>query len=241
MTQNKHISNKKKQSENITCLIPFYNEDERIIKTVQLISTIPEIDSIVCVDDCSSDQRYTQLAKQFPQITVLRLEENQGKSGAVRHGLSAITTPRVLLLDADLQQLQETEISRAVATVKNDPSLDMLILRRSNYAPFVTAIRHDILMSGERILRTDDLKAVFKKPPTGYQLEVAINDYMMKHNKRCFWQQTSLKNSYKIEKWSFKEAIKKYKDELTGYTSYNGPLRYISQVLTFCKHEYRSL
>lgn len=240
MAQKKHTPTKTKQSENITCLIPFYNEGERIFKTVELISSIPEIDKIICVDDCSSDQNATKLAKQFPHISVLRLESNQGKSAAVLHGLHAVTTPRVLLLDADLQQLQKAEISHAVSTVKNDPGLDMLILRRSNYAPFVTAIRHDILMSGERILHTDDLKAVFKKPPTGYQLEVAINEYMMKHHKRCFWQQTSLINSYKIEKWTFQEAVKKYKDELTGYISYSGPLNYVSQILKFCKHEYHS-
>lgn len=239
MAQKKHTPVKKKQSENITCLIPFYNEGERIFNTVALISTIPEIDSILCVDDCSHDQNYKLLAKQFPHVTVLRLDQNQGKSAAVLHGLQSVTTPRVLLLDADLQQLQKTEISRAVSTVKNDPSLDMLILRRSNYAPFVTAIRHDILMSGERIMHTADLKAVFKKPPSGYQLEVAINEYMMKHKKRCYWLQTSLKNSYKYEKWTLEEALTKYKDELTGYMSYNGPLSYLSQILTFCKHEYR--
>ena len=241
MAQKKSSRPRKKTQraqEKSTCLIPFYNEDERIFKTVELISSIQEIDEIICVDDGSTDSNHTRLKKLFPKIHVLRLRKNQGKSSAVLHGLMSVTTPRVLLLDADLQQLQKDEIITAITAVKSNSKIDMLILRRSNYAPLVTAIRHDILMSGERIMRTEDLKEVFKKPPTGYQLEVAINDYMMKKEKKCYWIQTSLANSYKMEKWTLSDAVLKYRDEWTGYISYDGPITYLSQIFAFCKDEY---
>lgn len=227
----------------ITLLIPFYNEDNRIFETLGLMVQVKNVYEIICVDDGSNDQNYKKIKKLYPKIKVLRLEKNQGKSSAILFGLVAVQTQWVFFLDADLKNLQISEIQEAISAVIDSKSLDMLVLRRSNYAVFVTAIRHDILMSGERILQTKDALEVFKnpfggKPPTGYQLEVAINLYMLEKNKNCYWQQTSIANSYKIDKWTFSQAIQKYKDEILGYTSYAGPINYFKQLTQFCKNEY---
>lgn len=222
----------------VTCLIPFYNEDERIFDTLDLITKAKNIDQIICVDDGSDDYNHKIIKKKYPQIEVIRIEQNQGKSSAMLHGLVNVKTEWVFFLDADLEYLQISEIDDAIDTVLKAKNTDMLILRRANYSAFVTLIRHDILMSGERILRTQDALAVYKKPPSGYQLEVAINLYMLKNKKNCFWQQTSLANSYKINKWSFTEAIKKYLEEIGGYASYDGPVNYLKQLKDFCREEH---
>lgn len=225
-----------------TVLIPFYNEKQRIFDTLNIVTKAKSIDKIICVDDGSQDTNYKKIQKKYPQITTIRLEKNQGKSSAILHGLVSVTTEWVFFIDADLKNLQINEIENAIKAVKNSISsanpLDMLILRRSNYSYFVTAIRHDILMSGERILRTQDALAVFKKPPTGYQLEIAINLYMMQNRKNCAWIQTSLANSYKIDKWTPLEALRQYKNELVGYISYAGPIKYLKQVKNFCNTQY---
>lgn len=230
----------------LTVLIPFYNEQERIFTTLDIVTKARYIDKIICIDDGSQDTNFKKIQKKYPKITVLRLEKNQGKSSAILHGLISVTTEWVFFLDADLKNLQISEIESAIKAIRttnsasNSKSLDMLILRRSNYSQFVTAIRHDILMSGERILRTTDALAVFKKPPTGYQLEVAINLYMMQQNKNCAWQQTSLANSYKIDKWTPFEAARQYKNEFLGYVSYAGPIKYLQQVKNFCNAKYEN-
>lgn len=242
-----------------TLLIPFYNEQDRIIKTLKLMTKVQNVYQIICVDDGSQINDCKKIKKTFPNVVVLRLEKNLGKSAAILHALVCVKTQWVFFLDADLKNLQISEIETAIKTVlnanqpltlqktkkskktKNKPKpIDMLILRRDSQSAFVTAIRHDILMSGERILKTKDALAVFKKPPSGYQLEVAINFYMMDHNKHCYWQQSSFHNSYKLYKWTLQEAIKKHKDEILGYVSYDGPIKYLQQLKNFCKNEYKA-
>lgn len=224
----------------ITCLIPFYNEGNRILQTLEVITKITGFFEIICVDDGSDDENYKIIQNKYPKIKLIRLKKNQGKSSAILAGLKQIKTKWVFLLDADLKNLKKTEIETALTSIKNSAQpLDMLILRRSNYSNFVRVIRHDILMSGERILKTKDALAVFKKTPHGYQLEVAINQYMADHHKKCFWQQTSLVNSYKITKWTPEQAFKKYADEIPGYFKYAGSIKYLKQLTSFCLEEFK--
>lgn len=223
-----------------TCVVPFYNEDDRLLNTIRQLTKVSKLNCIVCVNDGSNSPKtksvVKQLAATFPTVKYLFHTKNKGKAAAVKTGLDTCTTDWVFLLDADLQQINPAEIGRAVQLVaQRQNQLDVLILRRAPYNNWVKTIRHDILMSGERILRTNDLKLVYKqKPFSGYQLEVAINHYMLKHRKRAFWLQTSLTNTYKINKWGLK-SLQKYYDELTGYMSYEGFGAYIKQITSFCK------
>lgn len=234
-TDNNHKNYRK---NTITCLIPFYDEGEKIFRTLDIITKLKNVKQIICVDDGSKDKNYKKITKRYPQIKLIRLEKNQGKSSAILHGLISVTTEWVFLLDADLNQLKIDEFQKAINTILTAKDTDMLILRRANYSKFVTFLRHDILMSGERIMKTSDAINVFKKPPTGYQLEVAINFYFLQQNKKCYWQQTSLVNSYKITKWSPTQAMKKYFEEISGYASYAGPINYFEQLKNFCKKEH---
>ena len=226
----------------VTLLIPFYNENNRIFNTLKLMTHVKNLHEIICVDDGSQDLNYKKIKRKYPQIKVLRLEKNQGKSSAILHGLISVQTEWVFFLDADLIDLQVAEIEKAITTIlkanAKEKKTDMLILRRSSYSQFVTTIRHDILMSGERIMRVTDALEVFKNPPTGYQLETAINLYMLAKKRKCFWQQTSIANFYKLKKWNFAEAIEKYKDEIWGYVSYAGPFNYLKQLSQFCRDEH---
>jgi glycosyltransferase involved in cell wall biosynthesis len=227
---------------NCTCLIPFYNECERLPKTLAVISQVPSLNKIICINDGSTEPNTNSLlesiATQYPRITVLSLKKNQGKSVAVARGLELVDTEWVLLLDADLQNLSARELSNILTkTAQNKSRLDMVILRRSRYSKFVTAIRHDILMSGERILRTRDLTSVFSIYTfSGYQLELAINHYMRLNNNRCFWIQTTIANTMKIVKWGVRKSLKKYREELTGYTKFAGTTAYLKQLAFFCHH-----
>lgn len=195
---------------------------------------------MLCVDDGSKSTASTEavktLAAEFPKVKIIQHDKNMGKSAAVQTGLKHVTTPWVFLFDADLQGLQASEISDALQLAsRQQDNLDMLILRRARYSWFVSLIRHDILMSGERLLRTADLKDVYQqKPFSGYQLEVAINHYMRTRQKRAYWFQTSLRNTYKIAKWKLPTSLLKYRDEITGYTSYAGIAAYLAQLGSFC-------
>jgi glycosyltransferase involved in cell wall biosynthesis len=88
----------------VTVVIPAYNEEttiENILRRVDALSCVREI---ILVDDCSAD-RTVQIAEglQIPRLKIIRQNPNQGKTAAVRRGLSEVTGPIVIIQDADLE------------------------------------------------------------------------------------------------------------------------------------------
>ncbi|MBS4024260.1 MAG: glycosyltransferase family 2 protein [Clostridia bacterium] len=84
----------------ISVLIPAYNEEDRIEKTVLALSNIRSISQILVVDDGSQDK--TAQVAESAGATVVSLEINVGKGAALNHGAKFITGDIVCLLDADL-------------------------------------------------------------------------------------------------------------------------------------------
>lgn len=109
----------------------------------------------------------------------------------------------------------------------------MLIMKRSNNSKFLSLIRHDILMSGERILKKSDLSFIFKQKPKDYQLEIAINHYMRTNNKQVKWISQSVKNSIKLKKWGVQISLIRYAQAFLGNLIYAGPQEYIRQIIFF--------
>ena len=90
----------------VSAVIPLYNEAATLPRIVGIVRSQPCIAQIVIVDDCSTDGSHavaTQLAAEFPEIVVLRHEQNAGKGAAVRTGLARAESPIVLIQDADME------------------------------------------------------------------------------------------------------------------------------------------
>lgn len=189
---------------NVSCIIPFYNEGERIFSVLEAITQIKDA-QVICIDDGSTDGTSAIITKNWPQVELIRLPKNQGKASAIGHGLSRVTHEMVLLMDADLQNVDISELEDAILSFAKHSSIDMLILRRINAAWFVKMDRFDILLSGERIMRKHDLVAILSHNVSGYQVEIAINEYMHQHKKNVRWLPWSAVNTYKMQKqgvWS---------------------------------------
>ncbi len=84
----------------ITVVIPAYNEEARIVDTLQAVQTISGIDRIIVVNDGSTDR--TSEWARAQGVTVLDLEKNCGKGGAMNAVVPMIETDVVAFLDADL-------------------------------------------------------------------------------------------------------------------------------------------
>jgi len=90
----------------VTVLIPAYNEEAVIVRTVTSVlgSNWPQLDVLV-VDDGSKDRTYEELVGAFgnePRVKIIQ-QANSGKSVALNRGLSEITTDFVVMVDADTQ------------------------------------------------------------------------------------------------------------------------------------------
>lgn len=222
----------------VTCIVPFYNEGKRVLSVLSILSEVSNLDSIICVDDGSHDTVYRKIRELFPEVLILRHKKNRGKAEAIQTALSAVTTDYVMLLDADLAQLYSHEIEQAISTVQKDPLIDMLVFRNVNETWYCKALRGDVLTSGQRILLTSDLKRIYKTKPKNYQIELAINSYMMKHVKNVYWVVYSGKNVTKPQKIGI---LKGWMEEFKMYSSmfeYAGYKSYVKSYFTFCVNQY---
>jgi len=222
-----------------TALIPFHNEKKRILNVLNVLFKIETLSQIICVDDGSSDKTYSLIKKQCPLITVVRLKKNMGKSAAVDAGLRKVRTEYVFLCDADLHHLKKSEVERAIRSALKSRVIDLLILRRTHSIFQTKLSRGDILFSGERIMKTKDLINVFKSHPRKYQLEIAINKYMIDNKKSVRWLPSSALSTFKIYKVGlFLGTMNEWK-MITSMFTYAGWHEYWRQFLLFC-HEKHS-
>jgi glycosyltransferase involved in cell wall biosynthesis len=223
--------------EKTSCIIPFWNEDLYLFDVLDEITKVRNIDEIICVDDASEDSNYLEIRKRYPRIKTIRLQENVGKSGAIREGLKYSKGDLILLLDADLQNLNHQEIEKAIEAIHRNRGIDMLILRRVKADLLIRMYRGDVLFTGERIIRRPDLQEVLKGPVKRWQLESAINTWMYLNNKRVFWTAHSATNTDKSLKWGLLNGLifdmKTFGDMMfaTGFNNF------VKQILFYAKDE----
>ncbi len=219
-------------SEICSGLIPFYNERDRILSVLAVASRVRGLHPLICVDDGSTDGGALMAQNHFPNVQIVRLEQNQGKTEAVRAGMRLVQSEYVCLLDADLRCLTAHEIEAALACLINDPGIDMIILRRVNAAFNSKITRGDVLFSGERILRTRDLARVLNGCAKKYQLEIAINQYMMEQRKRVYWMPSSALNTLKVQKIGF-AGLERDMFMIKNMLDYSGIGTYVKQLFDF--------
>lgn len=104
------------------------------------------------------------------------------------------------MFDSDLKGIKINEISYMIKDIYRHPEVDMGILRRIHAKRYIKIFYRELVLSGQRILKTQDLKEIFKKKFERYQLEVAINAFMQKKRKIVLWYPFTGENTFKSEK-----------------------------------------
>lgn len=229
------MNQENKSCQKVACIIPFWNEGGRLCTVLDEIIKVKEFSEIICIDDASNENQSEVIKNKYPNIRLIRLDKNVGKSGAILEGLKYTHSNFVLLLDADLRNLNHIEISNAVNVIQANPYIDMLILRRIK-APFLVKIlRGDVLSTGERIVKKQYLQEVLEKSSIGWQLESKINLYMYKNKKRVYWIPHSGINTH--WKWGLNTDLAYHKKKMLDIYSI-GIVNLIWLYLFFGKEEY---
>ena len=190
-----------------SCIVPFYNEGDRVIRVLSELIRVKNIDEIICVDDGSTDNALKRIKKQYPQAILLKHQQNQGKSEAIATGLKKTKFSNIILIDADLRGLKKEEIITAIEIFIKQRDIDMLLLKRVNSILITKLVRSDVLHTGERLLRKKDLLKVLKLKPTGFEIEVAINRYMRVNNKNVKWFPISALSTFKVHKRGYIKGL----------------------------------
>lgn len=105
--------------EKISVIVPAFNEQEGIAKTVK--EAIQFADEVVVVDDGSSDNTLgiaKKLARESRKVKVIRHEKNSGKVQALRTGVKNATGSIIVFTDADFTY-PAFEIPKMVQAIKN--------------------------------------------------------------------------------------------------------------------------
>src|SRR5256885_15264193 len=86
-------------------IVPAYNEERTLEQVLDRVLHQSCVGQVVVVDDCSTDGTLAAAMpfQDDPRVTVLRHARNQGKAAAVRTGLDVLTTPLVIIQDADME------------------------------------------------------------------------------------------------------------------------------------------
>lgn len=217
------------------CVIPLYNERERIASVLNVVLRVANLSQVICVDDGSTDGGAALIAQRYPTVALVRLPQNRGKAAAIQAGVDLVAASHVLLLDADLHGLAAAEIEAAVAVALARPEIDMVILRRIKAGVHARLSRGDVLFSGERVLKTADLKRALAANVNGYQIEIAVNRYMAAQGKRVVWMPSSARNTLKMRKQGPMRGLAGDVAMVKNMIDYAGFGAYLEQYLTFAR------
>ncbi len=219
-----------------TCIIPFYNEEEGLSSVLNKITKIKEFKSILLVNDWSSDNSLSiakKYEKKHKNITIISYKKNKWKSWAIYEWLKKVDTSHLFLFDADLKNIRINEIKEVIKNIKQNPEIDMWILRRVMSKWYIKLFYRELILSWQRILKTSDLKNIYQKKFNKYQLEIAINDFMEKNKKTIVRFPFSAKNTFKQDKRWFLWWRKKDMSMFLDIFKYQWFFFYIKHSLSF--------
>ena len=101
----------------VSILIPAYNEEKRIGKTLEPLLKSQFIHEIIVIDDGSQDQTAKKAMEKG--VIVSRLEKNMGKGWALQHGIKQANGNIIGFLDADTEE-SSIEIEKLIQPVLAD-------------------------------------------------------------------------------------------------------------------------
>jgi glycosyltransferase involved in cell wall biosynthesis len=133
----------------ISCVICAYNEADRIGDILRAVRGHPDLAEVIVVDDGSTDGTALAIAA-FPEVRLVSLPRNGGKTIALGVGAAAARGDYLMLLDADLKGLTARDVSALAAPVLRGQA-DVTLSLRANSLALYRGIGLDFV-SGERVL-----------------------------------------------------------------------------------------
>jgi glycosyltransferase involved in cell wall biosynthesis len=227
----------------LSIVIPVYNEENQIVKTINAI--LRELEGItdkyqmIIVDDGSNDGTWQVLKDQadiMPGIELLRFSRNFGKEAAIMAGLAKAKGDACVIIDADLQHPPEL-IARMTAmwergydvveAVKEDRGIESPFTRISASLFYKIMYR----LSGFNLKNASDFKLLDKK---------VVEALLQMPERETFFRGLSAWVGYSRTEVSFKvpqretgesrwSKLKLLKLAITAFTSFSSlPLQFVT-------------
>jgi len=189
---------------NLAVIVPFYNEENYLQKSLNRLIDYDIFDQIILVDDCSTDNSAiiaNENVLKTDKIIYLKSSTNKGKGNALNLAKNIVKTSHVIIHDADLEYFPEDIIEMFDCVQENE---DSLILgsrfignkKRTNIYSR-TLIANKAMSSFFSLLNSyqvSDVATCYKLMPTsffkemdikenGFSIEIEILSKYLKYNK----------------------------------------------------------
>ncbi len=182
--------------ENITVLIPVFNEVEQIESTIKALQNIDLLNRIVVIDDGSTDNTFG-IANGLG-VEVYKLNGNKGKGYALNYGVQKVISGSsiIIFLDGDLGSTSN-EVKKLIMPILNNKA-DVTIAKFppakikggfglvKGLAKFsvykLTGKKVNTALSGQRAFRSSVLKSLYI--PQDYGAEVGMLIDILNHGFR---------------------------------------------------------
>lgn len=103
-----------KNNRLISCILPIYNNEETVGRTIDILLSIPSIHEIIAIDDGSTDNSYKIMKGYKDKIILIQNEVNLGKGGAFVKGLSIAKGDLILTCDGDHRNLRAEHLENII-------------------------------------------------------------------------------------------------------------------------------
>ena len=110
----------------LTAIVPFYNEERYLKESVENLLQVKEIQEIILIDDCSTDNSSdiaNNLVKGNKKLKFFTKQTNGGKGSCLKHVSKEVSTTHVIIHDADLEYFPQDIIEMFEKTLVYKDSL----------------------------------------------------------------------------------------------------------------------
>ena len=189
---------------NLAVIVPFYNEENYLQKSINRLIDSDIFDQIILVDDCSTDNSASianENVLKINKIIYLKSSSNKGKGNALNLAKNIIETSHVIIHDADLEYFPDDIVEMFNCVEENQNSLILgsrFIGDKKRANVYVRTLLANKTMSAffsfVNGYQVSDVATCYKLMPTsffkemdikenGFSIEIEILSKFLKYNK----------------------------------------------------------
>lgn len=183
-------------------IIPTYNEEESIIKTVSHLIGMnwKEFPEIIVVDDGSEEKVSNLKGLDLEKVKICRHEQNRGYGVALKTGISNARNECIVITDADgtypneripeLVKMYEKGNFDMVVGARVGKNVEIPLIRRpakwliTKLASYLSGVKIPDLNSGLRVMKKDVVKKYLNILPDGFSFTSTITLAMLTNGDR---------------------------------------------------------